>query len=118
MRSKLEAIRKKFDDPSLPDPRASPRSPHLKGWLGLPNPDPTFIVIVTDSFDSSGVDVYFRLTRKTTLKRLFEMWAKDHPPALFLTNTTTHERANNPESLRKVINFARSGDRLVMSQTL
>lgn len=110
MKSKLEAIRKKFDDPALPN---SPRSPVSK-----PDPDPAFIVIVTDSFVPTGVDVYFRLTPSTTLKRLFEMWAKDHSPALFLTNTTTHERANNPESLRKVINFARSGDRLVMSQTL
>lgn len=64
----------------------------------------------------SDEELFTSVNEDTTLKHLFDYWARMVGPYPFLTNRTTNERANNPESPRKVLSFAKPGDVLVFTK--
>lgn len=84
------------------DPWASPEANYTRRTVIL-----TSLIVDEEIFIAIGID--------TTLKHLFDFWAGKYSPQLYLTNKTTGERANNPESLRLVSTFAKPGDTLVFT---
>lgn len=84
------------------DPWSSPESRYSRRTVIL-----TSLTVDEEIFVAVGVD--------TTLKHLFDFWAEKYSPYLYLTNKTTGERANNPESPRLVSTFAKPGDTLVFT---
>ena len=60
-------------------------------------------------------EIFMAVDLTTTLKHLFDFWAEKYSPNLYLTNKSTGERANNPNSPRLVTTFAKPGDTLVFT---
>lgn len=64
----------------------------------------------------SDEELFMPVSPETTLKDVFVWWSRMVGSYPFLTNRSTGERANNPESLRKALNFAKPGDVLVFTR--
>lgn len=71
--------------------------------------------IILTSLESDE-ELFMSVAAETTLRDIFVWWSRMVGSYPFLTNRSTGERANNPESLRKALNFAKPGDVLVFTR--